>query len=58
MTIFVIIKHRSAALGRGWRLGFLGLLHMEVFTQRLEQEFGTSVIVTTPNVPYKGSSIF
>uniref|UniRef100_A0A286Y5C0 GTP binding elongation factor GUF1 n=1 Tax=Cavia porcellus TaxID=10141 RepID=A0A286Y5C0_CAVPO len=34
-------------------LGFLGLLHMEVFNQRLEQEYNTSVILTTPTVPYK-----
>lgn len=43
----------SAALGQGWRLGFLGLLHMDVFSQRLEQEYDASVIITTPNVPYK-----
>ncbi|XP_041359737.1 translation factor Guf1, mitochondrial-like isoform X2 [Gigantopelta aegis] len=43
----------SPALGQGWRLGFLGLLHMEVFNQRLEQEHNASVIVTSPNVPYK-----
>ena len=43
----------SAALGQGWRLGFLGLLHMDVFVTRLEQEYNKSVIVTSPNVPYK-----
>ena len=32
-------KETSLARGQGWRLGFLGILHMEVFTQRLEQEF-------------------
>ena len=36
----------SAALGQGWRLGFLGLLHMEVFNQRLEQEYGAEVVVS------------
>lgn len=35
------------------RLGFLGILHMEVFNQRLEQEYNASVILTTPTVPYK-----
>lgn len=35
------------------RLGFLGLLHMEVFNQRLEQEYNASVIMTAPTVPYK-----
>ncbi|XP_067664150.1 translation factor Guf1, mitochondrial-like isoform X1 [Haliotis asinina] len=43
----------SPVLGQGWRLGFLGLLHMEVFNQRLEQEYNASIIVTAPNVPYK-----
>ncbi|XP_055034651.2 translation factor Guf1, mitochondrial [Misgurnus anguillicaudatus] len=46
-------KDSSLALGAGWRLGFLGLLHMEVFNQRLEQEYNASVIVTAPTVPYK-----
>ena len=41
------------ALGTGWRLGFLGVLHMEVFTQRLEDEYNASVIVTPPNVSYR-----
>ncbi|XP_076347896.1 translation factor GUF1 homolog, mitochondrial-like isoform X1 [Tachypleus tridentatus] len=45
----------SPALGQGWRLGFLGLLHMEVFSQRLDQEFDTQVVITSPNVPYKGT---
>ncbi|XP_019818238.2 translation factor GUF1, mitochondrial isoform X2 [Bos indicus] len=50
-----VVVHRdsSLALGAGWRLGFLGLLHMEVFNQRLEQEYNASVILTTPTVPYK-----
>uniref|UniRef100_A0A0B7BJ28 Translation factor GUF1 homolog, mitochondrial n=2 Tax=Arion vulgaris TaxID=1028688 RepID=A0A0B7BJ28_9EUPU len=43
----------SPALGQGYRLGFLGLLHMDVFSQRLDQEFDTSVIITAPNVAYK-----
>lgn len=48
-----IQKDSSLALGAGWRLGFLGLLHMEVFNQRLEQEYNASVIITAPTVPYK-----
>ncbi|XP_037685638.1 translation factor GUF1, mitochondrial isoform X4 [Choloepus didactylus] len=50
-----VTVHRdsSLALGAGWRLGFLGLLHMEVFNQRLEQEYNASVILTTPTVPFK-----
>lgn len=43
----------SPALGHGFRLGFLGLLHMEVFSQRLEQEYDSAPIMTAPNVTYK-----
>lgn len=43
----------STALGPGWRLGFLGSLHMDVFRQRLEQEFGVEVILTAPTVSYE-----
>lgn len=43
----------SPALGRGWRLGFLGLLHMEVFCQRVQQEYDVESIVTAPSVTYK-----
>ncbi|XP_077233677.1 small GTP-binding protein [Tasmannia lanceolata] len=47
-----VTKETSAALGIGFRCGFLGLLHMDVFHQRLEQEYGAQVISTTPTVPY------
>ena len=46
-------KKTSAALGLGFRCGFLGLLHMDVFRQRLEQEYNISVIATAPSVLYK-----
>jgi len=46
-------KKTSIALGLGFRCGFLGLLHMDVFKQRLEQEYNVSVIVTAPSVLYK-----
>jgi elongation factor 4 len=46
-------KESSAALGLGFRCGFLGLLHMDVFKQRLEQEYDASIIVTSPTVLYK-----
>ncbi|KAF8390246.1 hypothetical protein HHK36_024771 [Tetracentron sinense] len=47
-----VTKESSTALGLGFRCGFLGLLHMDVFHQRLEQEHGASIISTTPTVPY------
>ncbi|XP_045771637.1 translation factor GUF1 homolog, mitochondrial isoform X2 [Maniola jurtina] len=43
----------SPALGQGWRIGFLGLLHLDVFTQRLLQEHKAEAILTAPSVPYK-----
>ncbi|KKP24687.1 MAG: Membrane GTPase LepA [candidate division TM6 bacterium GW2011_GWF2_28_16] len=46
-------KESSVALGLGFRCGFLGLLHMDVFKQRLEQEYGLSIIATSPTVLYK-----
>jgi len=46
-------KESSTALGIGFRCGFLGLLHMDVFRQRLEQEYGLNVITTSPTVSYK-----
>ncbi|KAG2190410.1 hypothetical protein INT46_002201 [Mucor plumbeus] len=46
-------KETSHALGQGWRLGFLGTLHMDVFRQRLENEYDANIIVTQPTVPYK-----
>ncbi|MCI4668080.1 MAG: translation elongation factor 4 [Bacteroidia bacterium] len=45
----------SAALGYGFRAGFLGMLHMEIIQERLEREFNMTVITTVPNVGFKAT---
>ena len=53
----------SSTLGFGFRMGFLGLLHLEIISERIEREFGIEIIATTPSVNYEinltdGSNIF
>ncbi len=43
----------SIGLGRGFRLGFLGMLHVEIVSERLKREFGLSLIISTPSVEYR-----
>ena len=51
-TSISVNRESNMALGLGFRCGFLGLLHMDVFTQRLFQEHNVSCIITAPSVPY------
>lgn len=46
-------EESSGILGRGFRCGFLGMLHMEIITERLHREFGIEIIITSPSISYE-----
>lgn len=50
---FTYEEESSGALGRGFRCGFLGMLHLEIITERLRREFTLALIVTTPSITYE-----
>lgn len=52
-SVVTVFPDTSPALGHGFRLGFLGLLHLEVFAQRLQQEYQAEPIITAPSVTYR-----
>jgi len=49
-------EESSGVLGRGFRCGFLGMLHMEIITERLRREFNIELIITTPSISYEITS--
>ena len=51
-SAFTFEEESSGALGRGFRAGFLGMLHLEIITERLRREFNLELIVTTPSITY------
>lgn len=50
---FTYEEESSATLGRGFRIGFLGMLHLEIITERLRREWDLDLVVTTPSVTYR-----
>lgn len=51
-SAFTFEEEASGALGRGYRCGFLGMLHMEIISERLRREFNLELVITTPSITY------
>jgi GTP-binding protein LepA len=52
-SAFSYEEESSGSLGRGFRLGFLGMLHLEIITERLRREFNLNLVITTPSITYE-----
>lgn len=52
-SAFTYEEESSGTLGRGFRCGFLGMLHLEIITERLRREFSLNLVVTTPSITYE-----
>lgn len=52
-SAFSFEEESSGVLGRGFRVGFLGMLHLEIITERLRREFKLSLVITLPSITYK-----
>ncbi|HNW71657.1 MAG TPA: translation elongation factor 4 [Candidatus Paceibacterota bacterium] len=52
-SAFSYEEEASGTLGKGFRCGFLGMLHLEIITERLKREFGLNLVVTMPSITYK-----
>lgn len=52
-SAFSFEEESSSVLGRGFRAGFLGMLHLEIITERLRREFGLPLVITLPSITYK-----